>query len=42
MTELQALLRARKPLYAQADHVVDTSSVGLEDATRRVLAIAKG
>jgi len=42
MTELQALLRTRKPLYAQADHVVDTSSVGLEGATRRVLAIAKG
>ncbi len=42
MAEMQALLRARKPLYAQADHVVDTSSAGLDGATRRVLAIAKG
>jgi XRE family aerobic/anaerobic benzoate catabolism transcriptional regulator len=30
MAELRALLRARTPLYAQADHVVDTSLLGLE------------
>ena len=37
MSELQALLRARKPLYSQADHVVDTSSVALDEATKRVV-----
>lgn len=30
MAELKALLRARAPLYAQADHVVDTSLLGIE------------
>jgi XRE family aerobic/anaerobic benzoate catabolism transcriptional regulator len=29
MTELRALLKARTPLYAQADHVVDTSVLGV-------------
>jgi XRE family aerobic/anaerobic benzoate catabolism transcriptional regulator len=38
MSELQALLRARKPLYAQADHAIDTSTMTIEDATRRVLS----
>lgn len=28
MAELRALLRARAPLYAQADHVVDTTALG--------------
>jgi XRE family transcriptional regulator, aerobic/anaerobic benzoate catabolism transcriptional regulator len=32
MAELRALLRARSPLYAQADHVVDTSALGVEGA----------
>jgi XRE family aerobic/anaerobic benzoate catabolism transcriptional regulator len=32
MAELKALLRARTPLYAQADHVVDTSLSGLDGA----------
>jgi XRE family aerobic/anaerobic benzoate catabolism transcriptional regulator len=30
MAELRALLRARAALYAQADHVVDTSLLGLD------------
>ncbi len=29
MSELRALLKARGPLYAQADHVIDTSTLGL-------------
>lgn len=32
MAELKGLLRARTPLYAQADHVVDTSLSGVESA----------
>jgi XRE family transcriptional regulator, aerobic/anaerobic benzoate catabolism transcriptional regulator len=38
MSELKALLQARRPLYALADHVVDTSGVSLHDAAARVLA----
>ncbi|MCA9596052.1 MAG: helix-turn-helix domain-containing protein [Myxococcales bacterium] len=30
MSELRALLRSRTPLYAQADHVVDTSLLGID------------
>jgi len=41
MSELQALLRARKPLYAQADHVVDTSMMTIEEATRRVIGAVR-
>jgi XRE family aerobic/anaerobic benzoate catabolism transcriptional regulator len=37
MSELKALLRERKPLYAQADYVVDTSSEPLEETVERVL-----
>lgn len=37
MAELRALLTARAPLYAQADHVIDTSSLGL-DASVAALA----
>lgn len=37
-TELKALLRAREPLYRQADHVVDTSHLGVEGA---VAALAR-
>jgi XRE family aerobic/anaerobic benzoate catabolism transcriptional regulator len=36
MSELEGLLRKRKPLYAQAEHVVDTSSVSLDEAVERV------
>lgn len=32
MAELRALLRGRAPLYAQADHVVDTSLLGVDGA----------
>ncbi len=42
MSELKGLLRARKPLYTLASHVVDTSSISLEDATDRIVAIASG
>ena len=38
MTELKALLRTRKPLYARADHVVDTSSATFEEAAARIVA----
>jgi XRE family aerobic/anaerobic benzoate catabolism transcriptional regulator len=38
MAELKALLRTRKPLYARAEHVVDTSSATLEDAAARVVS----
>jgi XRE family aerobic/anaerobic benzoate catabolism transcriptional regulator len=41
MSELQALLRARKPLYAQADHVVDTSMMTLDEATKRVISTVR-
>ena len=37
MSELKALLRERKPLYAQATHIVDTSSLALEETVDRVL-----
>lgn len=32
MSELKALLRARRPLYAQAEHLVDTSDVTVAEA----------
>jgi XRE family transcriptional regulator, aerobic/anaerobic benzoate catabolism transcriptional regulator len=41
MNELRALLKKRTPLYAQADHVVDTSGVDLEEAARRVFEVAR-
>jgi XRE family aerobic/anaerobic benzoate catabolism transcriptional regulator len=37
MAELESLLRARKPLYALSDHVVDTSKTTLEEAADRVV-----
>ena len=40
MQELRDLLRARRALYERAEHTVDTSRLGLERATRRVVAIA--
>lgn len=39
MQELRDLLRARRALYERAEHTVDTSRLGLERATRRVVAI---
>jgi XRE family aerobic/anaerobic benzoate catabolism transcriptional regulator len=41
MSELKALLRERKPLYAQAAHVVDTSNATLEETVERVLRAVK-
>jgi|GEM_PF-63198 len=41
MSELKSLLRARKPLYALADHVVDTSSLALDGAIDRVVGLAR-
>lgn len=38
MAELKALLRARTPLYAQADHVVDTSLLGLDGSVDALVA----
>jgi XRE family transcriptional regulator, aerobic/anaerobic benzoate catabolism transcriptional regulator len=35
--ELDALFRARAPLYAQADVVVDTTAVPVQDVCRRIL-----
>lgn len=40
MQELRGLLRARRPLYERAEHAVDTTRLGLERATARVVAIA--
>lgn len=41
MAELRRLLAERQPLYAEADHVIDTSRLGLDDAAaaiERILA----
>ena len=37
MSELKALLKTRKPLYAQASLVVDTSKMSLDEATARIV-----
>jgi XRE family aerobic/anaerobic benzoate catabolism transcriptional regulator len=39
MAELRSLLASREPLYAQADHTVDTSRLGIEGATRAILGL---
>ncbi len=41
MNELRALLRARRALYERADHVVDTSALGLDRAVDRVVRVAR-
>lgn len=38
MTELRALLKVRTPLYAQADHVVDTSVLGVEASVNALVS----
>lgn len=38
--ELIRLLRQREPLYAQSDHVIDTSAAGLDGSLRDLLALA--
>jgi XRE family aerobic/anaerobic benzoate catabolism transcriptional regulator len=42
MSDLRKLLRARAPLYERADHIVDTSALGLERAVRAVVQAARG
>ncbi len=37
MSELRSLLKARKDLYAQAAHAIDTSSMDLDEAVERVV-----
>ena len=39
MAELRRLLAAREPLYAQADHVVDTSKLGIDAAAAAIEAL---
>jgi XRE family aerobic/anaerobic benzoate catabolism transcriptional regulator len=41
MNELRALLRARRALYEKAEHVIDTSALGLDRAVDRVVKIAR-
>lgn len=41
MSELRAILRARRALYEQADHIVDTSALGLEKSVDAVVRIAR-
>ena len=41
MRDLQALLRARRALYELANHVVDTSALGLDRAVDRVVRVAR-
>ena len=36
MAELRRLLAERQPLYAQADHVIDTSKLGVDEAAERI------
>ncbi|MCC6522809.1 MAG: helix-turn-helix domain-containing protein [Polyangiaceae bacterium] len=42
MHELRAILRARGPLYAEAEHTVDTTALGLEGSVAAVVGIARG
>ncbi len=39
--ELRSILAARAPLYAQADHVIDTSHLDVEEAVAALVEIAK-
>lgn len=41
MQELKALLRARRALYERADHVIDTSALGLDRAVERLVRVAR-
>jgi XRE family aerobic/anaerobic benzoate catabolism transcriptional regulator len=41
MVDLRKLLLARAPLYERAEHVVDTSALGLDRATRAVVRAAR-
>lgn len=39
MSELRALLKARSPLYAMADHVVDTSLLGVDGSVNALIGV---
>ena len=41
MAELRRLLAERQPLYAEADHVIDTSRLGIDDAAARIEALVR-
>lgn len=41
MSELRALLRARTPLYSRAEHVVDTSALGVDGSVAALLDALK-
>jgi XRE family aerobic/anaerobic benzoate catabolism transcriptional regulator len=41
MTELRALMKKRTPLYAQADHVLDTSAASAEDVATELVRVAQ-
>jgi XRE family aerobic/anaerobic benzoate catabolism transcriptional regulator len=42
MAELRRVLAAREPLYAQADHTVDTSRLGIEGSVRAIRELLAG
>jgi XRE family transcriptional regulator, aerobic/anaerobic benzoate catabolism transcriptional regulator len=42
MNELRALMKKRTPLYAQADHVVETASESVEQIAKQVVDLAEG
>ncbi len=42
MSELRALLRTRTPLYSQADHVVDTSLLGVDGSVMALVEALSG
>ncbi len=37
MDQLQAILRRREPLYAMADHTIDTSSLGISKSVKKIM-----
>jgi XRE family aerobic/anaerobic benzoate catabolism transcriptional regulator len=41
MTELKSILRARRALYEQAEHVIDTTALGLERSVDAVVRITR-
>lgn len=41
MAQLRSLLRARTPLYSQADHVIDTTSLGVDGAVSKLVDALK-
>ena len=42
MAELRRLLASREGLYAQADHAVDTSRLGIEGTVRAIARLLRG